>query len=291
MAAKEDGPSPLSSSSASSPLSPTGRSGGGGDKEKNSATAPPAAPAAEAAAAPTARPPPRKRRRIIISCTECHRRKQKCDRHLPCTNCVSRNKQDSCRYETSAPTARRAAANTPRRDSGGGGGGKKPQGGDPGASSLDGSSSALDPRLAAASAAIMMSPVAAASGGTGVPMVASPPAHSSANFGYSSTGSSTLGFLKQIDGHAASANHNNNNNGGGESLSSLAMGGRANTEYFGTRERYKSLVRQLPARPYIEKLVDIYFNDFNWQYNVSFYTWWKGALHPPPPHHQSYRDI
>lgn len=118
-------------------------------------------------------------------------------------------------------------------------------------------------------------------------MVASP-AHNSANFGYSSTGSSTLGFLKQIDGHAASNNDDKNN--GGESLSSLAMGGRANTEYFGTRERYKSLVRQLPARPYIEKLVDIYFNDFNWQYNVSFYTWWKGYP-PPPPTHQSYRDI
>lgn len=80
-----------------------------------------------------------------------------------------------------------------------------------------------------------------------------------ANFGYSSTGSSTLGFLKQIDGQGS-------NNG--ESLSSLAMG-RVNTEYFGTRERYKSLVRQLPARPYVEKLVYIYFGDFNWQYNVS----------------------
>lgn len=39
------------------------------------------------------KPPPRKRRRIVISCTECHRRKQKCDRKLPCTNCNSRGKE------------------------------------------------------------------------------------------------------------------------------------------------------------------------------------------------------
>lgn len=84
------------------------------------------------------------------------------------------------------------------------------------------------------------------------------------NFGYSATGSSTLGFLKQIDGQGS-------NNG--ESLSSLAMG-RENTAYFGTRERFKSLVRQLPARPYLEKLVSIYFADFNWQYNVSYPREW-----------------
>lgn len=30
--------------------------------------------------------------------------------------------------------------------------------------------------------------------------------------------------------------------------------------------RYKSLIRQLPARIYIERLVDVYFRDFNWQY-------------------------
>jgi len=34
------------------------------------------------AAAAAARPPPRKRRRIVISCTECHRRKQKVGQHF-----------------------------------------------------------------------------------------------------------------------------------------------------------------------------------------------------------------
>ncbi|GAW25783.1 putative fungal specific transcription factor domain-containing protein [Rosellinia necatrix] len=37
-------------------------------------------------------------------------------------------------------------------------------------------------------------------------------------------------------------------------------------ESFDMRERYKSLIRQLPARTYVEKLVDIYFHDVNWQY-------------------------
>lgn len=263
--ASKDEPSPLSSAS-----SPPSRSG---DKE-NATEAP-------------ARPPPRKRRRIIISCTECHRRKQKCDRNLPCTNCVSRNKQDSCRYETGAPTAKAAAQHravrgeeSHRRDSAASlsvhdGGerhresisqssnGRRDSGhlGSDQRGSIDGS---LDPRLAAS---IVNSVTASASGTSGgVSPDTGPMASSvdSANFGYSSTGSSTLGFLKQIDGQGS---HN------GESLSSLAMG-RGNTEYFGTRERYKSLVRQLPARPYIEKLVEIYFKEFNWQYNVSTAPVW-----------------
>lgn len=82
------------------------------------------------------------------------------------------------------------------------------------------------------------------------------------NFGYSSTGSSsTLGFLSKIDGTNATES----------SLSSMAMGRENSVEHFGTRERYKSLIRQLPARSYTEKLVDIYFKDFNWQYNVSLF--------------------
>ncbi|KAG9244365.1 fungal-specific transcription factor domain-containing protein [Calycina marina] len=54
-------------------------------------------------------PPPkvtRKRKRITISCTECHRRKQKCDRGLPCANCKQRNKDNDCQYAN--PAARTA---------------------------------------------------------------------------------------------------------------------------------------------------------------------------------------
>lgn len=172
-----------------------------------------------------ARPPPRKRRRLIISCTECHRRKQKCDRGLPCANCVSRNKQDSCRYEAGAPTAK---------------GLQNAQGDD---HSARGGSHLVDPRFKVEGTA-----------GPGM-------SDKLTNFGYSTTGSSssTLGFLSKIDG----------NNADESSLSSMAMGRESSGEHFGMRERYKSLIRQLPARSYTEKLVDMYFKDFNWQYNVS----------------------
>lgn len=209
----------------------------------------------------SAKQPPRKRRRIIISCTECHRRKQKCDRSLPCANCVSRNKQDSCRYETGAPTVKAAQEPTPPE-----------QAAAPPPPPQSSSAAApepkrrgrvskydIDPRLAAAASAGPAATGAAAATTTGRARLQSSVEAADAsntNFGYSATGASTLGLMKRIDD-------------GGESLASLAMGGQDTTAYFGTRERYKSLVRQLPARPYIEKLVDIYFKDFNWQYNVS----------------------
>jgi len=76
-----------------------------------------------------------------------------------------------------------------------------------------------------------------------------------ADFGYSPTGASTLGFLKRID----NANPE-------EPLARLAGDAAQPGGHYGTRERYKSLIRQLPARTYIDKLVSIYFRDFNWQY-------------------------
>ncbi|OGM45642.1 hypothetical protein ABOM_006227 [Aspergillus bombycis] len=41
---------------------------------------------------------PLKRRRIVTSCSECHRRKQKCDRRSPCNNCLARNVAKKCLY-------------------------------------------------------------------------------------------------------------------------------------------------------------------------------------------------
>jgi hypothetical protein len=76
-----------------------------------------------------------------------------------------------------------------------------------------------------------------------------------ANFGYSQTGASTLGFLRKIEG----ANP-------GSPLSGLAGDGDQQGDLFNTRERYRSLIRQLPARTFVDKLVDIYFVDVNWQY-------------------------
>lgn len=180
--------------------------------------------------------PPRKRKRIVISCTECHRRKQKvlhapqpanlqlqantisplpqCDRKLPCTNCVSRNKHDACQYDTKAPTLKahqRGTSSTGDADS---------------------------PTAAAARPE------------NSIPTKV-------ANFGYSATGASTLGFLRKIEGANPA-----------EPLSALAhdSAGATHADPLHMRDRYKSLIRQLPARTYIDKLVDIYFHDFNWMY-------------------------
>ncbi|KAB5585457.1 fungal-specific transcription factor domain-containing protein [Coniochaeta sp. 2T2.1] len=162
---------------------------------------------------------PRTRRRVVISCTECHRRKQKCDRKLPCTNCVTRNKTDACKYDTAAPTL------------------KARQGGGGATSSNEGDSPI-------ANGGMREKP------GDSIPSKV-------ANFGYSTTGTSTLGFLRKIDGANPA-----------EPLSRLANGdaGGSHADHLNMRERYKSLIRQLPARTYIDQLVDIYFQDFNWMY-------------------------
>ncbi|KAK1657064.1 hypothetical protein BDP55DRAFT_568090 [Colletotrichum godetiae] len=44
----------------------------------------------------------RRQKRLIISCSECHRRKQKCDRQHPCFHCSRRGKPGSCLYEYTA---------------------------------------------------------------------------------------------------------------------------------------------------------------------------------------------
>jgi len=45
------------------------------------------------------------------------------------------------------------------------------------------------------------------------------------------------------------------------------------------RERYKSLIRQLPARTYVEKLIDVYFHDVNWQYFGIDEPMMRGLMH------------
>ncbi|KAI1213638.1 uncharacterized protein F4807DRAFT_408538 [Annulohypoxylon truncatum] len=148
--------------------------------------------------------PPRKRRRIVISCTECHRRKQKCDRKMPCTNCVSRNKEASCRYETGTPLAK------PDRK---------------------GSSQSANERSPESIENLPIKPV---------------------DFGYSHNSASTLGILRKIEGD-------------GERLPGMPIETFDGVNY-GMRERYKALIRQLPARTYVEQLADLYFRDINWQY-------------------------
>jgi Fungal Zn(2)-Cys(6) binuclear cluster domain len=51
---------------------------------------------------------PRKRRRPALSCVQCRRRKVKCDRNLPCTQCSQYNTATSaaCRYDDPEVTAK-----------------------------------------------------------------------------------------------------------------------------------------------------------------------------------------
>ncbi|KAK9358972.1 fungal-specific transcription factor domain-containing protein [Lipomyces starkeyi] len=51
-----------------------------------------------------------RRTRIVISCNECHRRKQKCDRQQPCNQCRGRNVQNLCQYTTRSSSPSLAAA-------------------------------------------------------------------------------------------------------------------------------------------------------------------------------------
>ncbi|KAK3297982.1 uncharacterized protein B0H64DRAFT_358150 [Chaetomium fimeti] len=214
-----------------------------------------------------ARPPPRKRRRIVISCTECHRRKQKCDRKLPCTNCVSRSKESACRYETGAPAPKQngrlatTARNHPHD-------------------------------VAATTAATTVATTAPTPSPTTLPF----PAKTAAAFGYTHASASTLGFLHRIESHPGdppngSDNTNNNNNTNTTTnpyplTSPLTTSAPPSTTTITTitasstttptdpptdtttRDRYKTLVRQLPARCAVEKLAALYFAEFNPHYAV-----------------------
>ncbi|KAF2497066.1 hypothetical protein BU16DRAFT_348592 [Lophium mytilinum] len=44
-------------------------------------------------------PRPRQRRRLILTCVECRKRKQKCDRGQPCAQCIARGPESICIYE------------------------------------------------------------------------------------------------------------------------------------------------------------------------------------------------
>ncbi|KAI1434965.1 hypothetical protein GGR50DRAFT_357429 [Xylaria sp. CBS 124048] len=165
---------------------------------------------------------PRRRRRIVISCGECHRRKQKCDRKLPCTNCRSRNRQSACRYEAGAPDLKARLT------------------------ALTASSSSSSPHSNSSNHEQPSEPP---------PPLPPPPADNTksvpvADFGYSDS-ASTLGVLHKIE------------NAAGTSLVPCDM---PSEESYEMRMRYKSLIRQLPARIYVDELVDIYLCEVNWQY-------------------------
>lgn len=144
------------------------------------------------------RPPPKKRRRAVISCVECHRRKQKCDRELPCANCKFRNKETACRYESAVPNLRTSTRSISPVTS---------------IPSSDGGPN----RLPAAARRL----------------------------------SKSVESRDELDPKLPALN--------------LQVDPRCSREL---REKYKSLIRHLPAKSYVDQLVSVYFKEVNWHYHV-----------------------
>lgn len=80
-----------------------------------------------------------------------------------------------------------------------------------------------------------------------------------AEWGYSNTSTSTVGFLRTIEAADAEAD------GQTPTLSSLAASRNSSAA---VREKYKNLTRQLPTRTYLDKLVGMYITRLNWHYYI-----------------------
>lgn len=75
--------------------------------------------------------------------------------------------------------------------------------------------------------------------------------------GYSKSNShNSLGIFKRIESH------------GGAGQTSRSAVTLCQPDYNGLKERYKGLVRQLPARNFVEQLLKTFFQDFNWYYSA-----------------------
>ncbi|KAG9233821.1 hypothetical protein BJ875DRAFT_463225 [Amylocarpus encephaloides] len=187
---------------------------------------------------------PRKRKRIVISCTECHRRKQKCDRASPCSNCVARNKQSLCQYENES--ARKQQLLEDKVNAG---------------SINGGAFSIIKPDRDTETAAQI----------TGL--------------GYAQTNGSnntTLGIFQKIQKQDSDGD------------SPMVPPPWTEREQSSLRHKYKTLIRQLPSKHYIDELLQTYFREVNYQYypldegifrdhlqnwyNLSFATLSRGPL-------------
>lgn len=80
------------------------------------------------------------------------------------------------------------------------------------------------------------------------------------SWGYAQSGVSTLCFLQKIE-RASTAD-------GEDALSNSSGQVTAYQDTFAVKEKYKGLIRLLPARMYVDQLADIYFSEFNWQYYI-----------------------
>lgn len=160
-----------------------------------------------------------------------------CDRGLPCGNCKSRGKESSCIYEAGAPTAKQTHQQQHSQQN-----------------------TKLSPALSNSSVKqVEPSPPRRSGSPNNIPKEPNEPLSSKvADWGYAHNGASTMGILKRIesitDGEAVTSRMPEESSRGSPGKE-LAL-----------REKYKAIIRQLPARNYIEKLIEMYMHGFNWQY-------------------------
>lgn len=240
----------------------------------------------------TALGPPRKRKRRVVSCAECHRRKQKCDRNQPCRACVDRKMEASCRYETTAMSHERhhmrvieaatfgralqAAGTLPvkaagfgyvqsadntlgflRKLDGGAGHGHRLHGlggfgGLDGIDGLDTLSGLVEDGHEAPVVTTTAAEAAALAEKQYVESQSSPPI-------------TQVQTQTQAQAQALSTAQNINQLHSQHAHMAAAAAVPTGDPY-GVADRYKALIRQLPPWQYVDRLVDTFFRDFNWNY-------------------------
>jgi hypothetical protein len=157
-----------------------------------------------------------------------------CDRELPCGNCKSRDKESSCIYEAGAPTAKQTYQQQR-------------------------SHQITEPSSALSNSSVKQDePSPSGSSGSPNNEPNEPISSKVADWGYAHNGASTMGILKRIESITDSE-------GVTPSMPEESSRGSPGKE-LALREKYKAIIRQLPARNYIEKLVEMYMRGFNWQY-------------------------
>lgn len=233
-----------------------------------------------------------RRRRMVISCNECHRRKQRvrpfslpvslllrgqlglltadggqCDRRQPCSNCSKRDKmvsrrrrvrarcsasadaaQHLCVYEKPEPEPAQLYAGPASSESVSLSGGPRAYMPQPGPSSVDNSPSSLQSQTTVSPAAAVV-------------------AHQSVaeDLGYSLTSpTGTLGIIRQIESseHASASSSAARSSRESRATASEARNARD------VSLQYRSVLRQLPPKRYVDLLVRGFFVDVAWHYHV-----------------------
>ncbi|CAK7209541.1 hypothetical protein SCUCBS95973_000475 [Sporothrix curviconia] len=259
--------------------------------------------------------PLRKRKRRVVSCAECHRRKQKCDRNLPCKACIDRKMEASCHYETVAMSRERhhmrvleaasygralqAGGTMPvkaagfgyaqssastlgflNRLDGGIGNGVAGCGDISGLMGANGNINGLgsgygaaggDGRPDGATLASMVSESADAAGIVPTAQAAHAAAMAEQQLYYQQQQQQQGAHQSQLQSKQATAGqqqheshkliHSQHPSFDHQLYQRPQIG-----DPYGTAHRYRSLVRELPPRPAIDRLVNIYFKMFNWNY-------------------------